>query len=111
MNDEQQCHKLIKNANHDCRVAQLDLTHLTEVREPGLPVLSDEKSKESSDDAAQQNAFGGKDTAFGRLVLEHGHKNMIVSLITQHFRDKEAKGAQTEQVDIIRGKGKTAFSK
>ncbi|PON27686.1 hypothetical protein TGAM01_v203453 [Trichoderma gamsii] len=53
-----------------------------------------------------ETAFERKDTAFGRLVLEDGHKKMIVSLITQHFRDKEVKGSQTEQVDIIRGKGK-----
>lgn len=57
----------------------------------------------------QQEKSGRKDTAFGRLVLEKGHKNMIVSLITQHFRDKGVKGAHMEQVDIIRGKG-TVFS-
>lgn len=47
-------------------------------------------------------------TAFDQLVLPSGHKDMVVSLITQHFRDKESlsKGSRdAQQVDIIRGKG------
>lgn len=44
-------------------------------------------------------------TAFDRLVLEKGHRPMIESLITQHFRDKKAKGERAEQVDIVKGKG------
>lgn len=44
--------------------------------------------------------------AFDRLVLPDGHKDMIKSLIAQHYRDKESKGAQSEQFDIVRGKGK-----
>lgn len=30
---------------------------------------------------------------------------MIQALIAQHFRDKELKTGQTEQVDIVKGKG------
>ncbi|KAF7556377.1 hypothetical protein G7Z17_g1416 [Cylindrodendrum hubeiense] len=45
-------------------------------------------------------------TAFDRLVLEKGHKDMIISLISQHFRDRASKRGQTEQVDIVKGKGK-----
>lgn len=30
---------------------------------------------------------------------------MIQALIAQHFRDKESKTGQTEQVDIVKGKG------
>ncbi|KAK5989730.1 hypothetical protein PT974_07989 [Cladobotryum mycophilum] len=47
-----------------------------------------------------------RDTAFDRLVLPKGHKEMVLSLIAQHFRDKESSTAQTEQVDLVRGKGK-----
>jgi hypothetical protein len=101
---------LINNANHNHFTAQLDLTYLTEVRDPGLPIPSEEKNGETIDDMRREKPFERKDTAFGRLVLEREHKNMIISLITQHFRDKQIKGAQTEQVDIIRGKG-TASSK
>jgi hypothetical protein len=45
-------------------------------------------------------------TAFDRLVLEDGHKDMILSLTAQHFRDKDtAASGPTEQVDIVKGKG------
>ncbi|KAK4197400.1 hypothetical protein QBC40DRAFT_285657 [Triangularia verruculosa] len=43
-------------------------------------------------------------TAFDELVLPKGHKEMVLSLIAQHFRDKESK--ETQQVDIVAGKGK-----
>lgn len=99
---------MISIANYNFLIAQLDLTHLTEVREPSLPIPSNEKGGDTIDNTEQETAFERKDTAFGRLVLEDGHKKMIVSLITQHFRDKEVKGSQTEQVDIIRGKGTTS---
>ncbi|KAL7952745.1 hypothetical protein V8C34DRAFT_318782 [Trichoderma compactum] len=80
--------------------AQLDLTYLTEVREP-TPIGP-------IDDQRTEGGKSGNDneTAFDQLVLESGHKDMIISLITQHFQDKKAKGAQMEQVDIVRGKGK-----
>lgn len=45
-------------------------------------------------------------TAFDRLVLEEGHRPMIVSLISQHFRDKKSAMGHAEQFDIIKGKGK-----
>ncbi|KAL6804887.1 hypothetical protein GGI42DRAFT_342266 [Trichoderma sp. SZMC 28013] len=80
--------------------AQLDLTYLTEVRET-IPV--DPIDGQQTEDG---NSGKEKETAFDQLVLESGHKDMIISLITQHFQDKKAKGAQMEQVDIVRGKGK-----
>lgn len=50
-----------------------------------------------------------RETAFDQLVLPQAHKRMLLSLIAQHFRDKEAsrkEGAnEDEQVDIVRGKG------
>jgi hypothetical protein len=50
-----------------------------------------------------------RETAFDQLVLPKGHKRVLLSLIAQHFRDKEAtrkKGSGVEdQVDIVRGKG------
>ena len=46
-----------------------------------------------------------QETAFDQLVLPEGHKKMVLSLIAQHFRDKESGTTDTEQVDIVRGKG------
>ncbi|KAH6847754.1 hypothetical protein B0I37DRAFT_375764 [Chaetomium sp. MPI-CAGE-AT-0009] len=45
-----------------------------------------------------------REDAFDQLVLPPGHKDMVKSLITQHFRDKES--GDREQTDIVRGKGK-----
>ncbi|KAI0388532.1 P-loop containing nucleoside triphosphate hydrolase protein [Xylariaceae sp. FL0594] len=45
-----------------------------------------------------------KKTGFDQLVLPPGHKDIILSLVIQHFRHKQSSGAG--QVDIIRGKGK-----
>ncbi|RAK75169.1 P-loop containing nucleoside triphosphate hydrolase protein, partial [Aspergillus fijiensis CBS 313.89] len=47
-----------------------------------------------------------RETAFDQLVLEEGHKKMLLSLVAQHYRDKESPTAANEQVDIVRGKGK-----
>ncbi|KAK4083702.1 uncharacterized protein Triagg1_1364 [Trichoderma aggressivum f. europaeum] len=80
--------------------AQLDLTYLTEVRET---TTVDPVTGQRVEDG---NTGKEKETAFDQLVLESGHKDMIISLITQHFKDKQAKAAQMEQVDIVRGKGK-----
>ena len=44
-----------------------------------------------------------REKAFDQLVLPPGHKDMVKSLITQHFRDKESGGM--EHTDIVRGKG------
>lgn len=48
----------------------------------------------------------GPVTAFDRLVLEEGHRPMIVSLISQHFRDKKSATGHMEHFDIVKGKGK-----
>ena len=77
------------------RAAQLDLTHLEHI---------DNQDDEGDIDAEDEDSDGesGDKSAFGRLVLPHGHKKMVLSLIAQHFRNK---GQQDEQADIVRGKG------
>lgn len=45
---------------------------------------------------------------FNRLVLEKGHRSMVVSLIAQHFRDKKSITGQREEFDLVKGKGKVA---
>ncbi|KAI3325241.1 hypothetical protein HD806DRAFT_533834 [Xylariaceae sp. AK1471] len=75
--------------------AQLDLTHLSEVQPSGT---KDENNKRPDED------LKAPAPAFNQLVLPPGHKDMILSLITQHFRDKELN--HNNQADIVRGKGK-----
>jgi len=66
------------------RVAQLDLTYLR------------------YEDTQTRNSVL---TAFDRLVLPAGHKEMVQSLVSQHFRDKSSPSVPGEQTDIVRGKG------
>ncbi|KAG5798511.1 hypothetical protein H9Q69_002453 [Fusarium xylarioides] len=75
--------------------AQLDLTHLSHITD-------------SVDDSVTVNDDDTEDdkTAFGRLVLPPRHKEMVLSLISQHFRNKamQRERQRDEQVDIVRGK-------
>ncbi|KAJ2989593.1 hypothetical protein NUW58_g3395 [Xylaria curta] len=43
--------------------------------------------------------------AFDRLELPEGHREMVQSLVTQHFRDRQAAFTRDDQADIVRGKG------
>ncbi|RAH47338.1 ATP-binding protein, partial [Aspergillus brunneoviolaceus CBS 621.78] len=74
---------------------KLDLTHLSYIR--GIRVES------KGEDQGKPQV---RETAFDQLVLEEGHKKMLLSLVAQHYRDKESPTAANEQVDIVRGKGK-----
>ncbi|KLO81387.1 Uncharacterized protein LW93_8096 [Fusarium fujikuroi] len=75
--------------------AQLDLAHLSHVTD------SVNDSVAISDDDTEDDK-----TAFGQLVLPPGHKKMVLSLISQHFRNKamQRERQRDEQVDIVRGK-------
>lgn len=44
--------------------------------------------------------------AFDQLVLPKGHKDMVLSLVSQHFRNKARQSQKDQQIDIVRGKGK-----
>ncbi|KAH5240557.1 hypothetical protein HBI71_216040 [Parastagonospora nodorum] len=43
-------------------------------------------------------------SAFDRLALPDGHRDMVESLVTQHFRDRQS--SSNEQTDLVKGKGK-----
>ncbi|KAF5644913.1 TOB3 (member of AAA-ATPase family) [Fusarium sp. NRRL 52700] len=43
---------------------------------------------------------------FDLLILPPGHREMVESLVTQHFLDKASSSDETDEVDIVRGKGK-----
>ncbi|KAI1146151.1 hypothetical protein F4825DRAFT_441591 [Nemania diffusa] len=45
-------------------------------------------------------------SAFDRLELPEGHRQMVKSLVTQHFRNRHAMFAKYDQSDLVRGKGK-----
>lgn len=46
-----------------------------------------------------------RDSSFDQLVLPPGHKDLVKSLISQHFRDKKSAEIDKDQTDIVRGKG------
>jgi hypothetical protein len=52
------------------------------------------------------NAQGRKVDAFHRLELPDGHREMVKSLVVQHFRSKRSVLARDEPTDLIQGKGK-----
>lgn len=60
---------------------------------------------EGTPDAEHVADGSTRKTAFDQLVLENGHKEMILSLTAQHFRDRESAAGATRQVDIVKGKG------
>jgi hypothetical protein len=82
-------------------VAKLDLTYLTDDQPSDLTQVG---SSDREKDHAERK------TAFDRLVLPPGHTDMILSLITQHFRDKESARSHSDYTDIVRGKGQQHFS-
>ena len=45
------------------------------------------------------------EASFDQLVLPKGHKEMVLSLVAQHFRNKETAATVRDQFDIVRGKG------
>ncbi|KAF4865651.1 ATPase family AAA domain-containing protein 3-B [Colletotrichum siamense] len=44
--------------------------------------------------------------AFERLELPEGHRELVQSLVTQHFRNRHSSFTRDEQTDLIQGKGK-----
>ena len=77
--------------------AKLDLDNLSEIKD------SSQRRTETADDDLDEDSHG----AFGQLVLPAGHKEMVLSLISQHFRNKESAENKDEQLDIVRGKGES----
>ncbi|KAK3333062.1 P-loop containing nucleoside triphosphate hydrolase protein, partial [Cercophora scortea] len=84
--------------------AKLDLTYLRPVQ---TPQLGDENDKEDTTGTGKKKR---KKSAFEQLVIPPKHKDMVMSVIAQHFRDKsrdkESGATYSNQVDLVRGKGK-----
>ena len=66
-----------------------------------------EEAKLKEDHGSAQETEDEDYSAFSQLVLPPGHKDMVKSLVAQHFRDKESQ--EEQQVDIVSGKGKKLF--
>ncbi|KAK7985705.1 hypothetical protein PG988_003327 [Apiospora saccharicola] len=47
----------------------------------------------------------GEDEGFGQLVLPSGHKDMVKSMIRQHFKNRKHMKDESNKTDIVRGKG------
>lgn len=45
-------------------------------------------------------------TTFDQLVLPRNHKEIVLSLVAQHFQDKSSGNTELEETDIVKGKGK-----
>jgi hypothetical protein len=74
-------------------VAQLDLTYLTD---------NDPRDEGLEGEHEMKDEHGNKLTVFDKLVLPDEHRHLILSLVAQHFRDKEAGDMDK---DMVRGKG------
>ena len=92
-------HALLSNfsANNEILTAQLEVSFLSHV--------NPERGAGGHDETPQS----ALEKPFDQLVLPRGHKELVVSLISQHFRNKESAALRKKQTDIIRGKGNQLF--
>lgn len=74
-----------------------------------MEFLSDVASSGNAAEKTDDDLDEGTQGAFGQLILPPGHKKMVLSLISQHFRNRVSQERNDEQVDIVRGKGKIKF--
>jgi hypothetical protein len=84
---------LTSSADKPVATAKLDLIHFSDIY------------ASSTSENEETNYGEKKRMALDRLVLPKGHKEMILSLIAQHFRNKES--GTDVQLDIVRGKGQS----
>lgn len=76
-----------------------------------LGYLSDVRSRGNATEQTDDDLEEGDQGAFGQLVLPQGHKKMVLSLISQHFRNKRSQESNDKEMDIVRGKGKLFLKK
>lgn len=55
---------------------------------------------------AQEVRTAEQVTTFDQLVLPRNHKEIVLSLVAQHFQDKSSGNTELEETDIVKGKGK-----
>lgn len=76
------------------------------VTSQGLSSLEEGDNSTAGDASKEDSTVPETDTAFDQLVLPDGHKEIVVSLISQYFQDRDSRKAENEEADIVRGKGK-----
>ncbi|KAJ4387487.1 hypothetical protein N0V93_008079 [Gnomoniopsis smithogilvyi] len=77
--------------------ATLDLNYFS-------PLNSGASIRSTNDAIVDTNR--SEENALDQLVLPKGHKDVVKSLISQHFQDKASRRYAVEEKDLIRGKGK-----
>lgn len=80
-----------------CAIATMDVKYL-------IPLNS--RASLSTTGGSDASVMG--ENALDQLVLPKGHKDVVKSLISQHFHDKASRRYVGEEKDLIRGKGKSA---
>lgn len=61
--------------------------------------------KKPGDCDDEKTDVANPDEIFDQLVLPEGHKDLVKSLIAQHFRDKSSTQYERGQPNIVHGKG------
>lgn len=78
---------------------------ITDIKPPAeLDLAYMEDATES--DAQPHDNKDVSQPAFDQLVLPEGHKSIVLSLISQHYRNRDSGRRSIDQSDIVRGKGK-----
>lgn len=83
--------------------AQMDLKYLSplnsggRIRQVGNIMLAGGNLAKTTNETPE--------TTLDQLVLPPGHKNIVKSLISQHFQDKKTGRYEAEEKDVVRGKG------
>lgn len=83
--------------------AQMDLKYLSPLNSGGRIRQVGDIMLAGGNAAKTTNAT--TETTLDQLVLPPGHKNIVKSLISQHFQDKNSGRYEAEEKDVVRGKG------
>lgn len=83
--------------------AQMDLKYLSPLNPGGRTRNVTDNILAGGNVTRKTNATA--ETTLDQLVLPPGHKNIVKSLISQHFQDKATGRYEAEEKDVVRGKG------
>lgn len=85
----------------------MDLKYLSPLNSGGRSTQSIRSTIAGTNVAEDSN--GVAETTLDQLVLPPGHKDIVKSLISQHFQDKATGRYEAEEKDVVRGKGIAIF--
>ncbi|KAL1879874.1 hypothetical protein Daus18300_001713 [Diaporthe australafricana] len=84
--------------------AQMDLKYLSPLNSGGRATQAGKSTLPGGDGTKHPDQPA--ETTLDQLVLPPGHKDIVKSLISQHFQDKATGRYEAEEKDVVRGKGK-----